>query len=189
MWEEWRGWAWLKSGWAAAEAESLACPITMLFVLGVPRMYLHFPVLISGWALCSYASKVDGRMRKKGMVTDSSVSPGTWYLTKLFFSSPTEKEATKFFSSRNGCGQVLVVIALWWMKKKKFKCDCLNLGGVMLRFCMGRELSSKELHFRCTEVSLYSKIMLFLKQVAKCKYHWVGICLFLKKHLRNYRAI
>lgn len=28
-----------------------------------------------------------------------------------------------------------------------------------------------KLHFQCTEVSLYSKVMLFLKQIAKCKYH------------------
>lgn len=27
--------------------------------------------------------------------------------------------------------------------KKKLNCDCLKLGGVTLRFCMGREVNSK----------------------------------------------
>lgn len=29
------------------------------------------------------------------------------------------------------------------MKKKKLNCDCLKLGGGVLRFCMGREVNSK----------------------------------------------
>lgn len=45
------------------------------------------------------------------------VPPASQYLTQVFISSPTEKEAPKFFSSRNGCGQVLVIFALWWMKE------------------------------------------------------------------------
>lgn len=46
------------------------------------------------------------------------------------------------------------------MRTKKLNCDCLKRRGVMLRSCMGREVHNKksELHFECTEVSLYSRI-------------------------------
>lgn len=49
---------------------------------------------------------------ERSAYTGSSVPPGSLYVTQLLLSSPTEKEAPEFFSSRNGCGQVLVVFAL-----------------------------------------------------------------------------
>lgn len=68
--------------------------------------------LSPGADLCRNSCKVDERMGKKGMLAGSSVPPDSLCLTQLFLSSPTEKEASKFLSSRNGCGQVLVVFAL-----------------------------------------------------------------------------
>lgn len=80
------------------------------------------------------------------------------------------------------------LLSLHYDEWKKVNCDNIELGIVIAEVLHEKLVLKGELHFQCTEVSLYSKIMLFLKQVAKCKY-WVGICLFLKKHLRNYRAI
>jgi len=84
---------------------SCSCPTAMPCVDALQS-------LVPGRALCSSVCKADGRMRRRGMPAGSSASPGSSYLTQLFFSSPTEKEATKFFSSRNGCGQVPVVFTL-----------------------------------------------------------------------------
>lgn len=93
--------------------------------------------LVFGWALCSLSVREMGGWGQKESVQTLR------YLTLLFFSSPTEKEAAKFFSSRNGCGQVPVVFALRWMKKL-LNGDCLKLSIVVLRFCMGREVNSEE---------------------------------------------
>lgn len=49
-------------------------------------------------------------------------------------------------------------------------CDNIELGIVIAEVLHEKLVLKGELHFQCTEVSLYSKIMLFLKQVAKCKY-------------------
>lgn len=181
-----------KCGWAAAQAENCSHSwpaVRHLLHQGHTSVYTAH-CLVSEWALHGYFYKVRGRMRKKEGSQTGSACPGSSHLTQLFFSSPTEKEATEFFPRGNGCGQVLVIFALWWMKKRQ-----RELWPDKARYCYAEDLHENlhvilkgELHFQCTEVSLYSKIMLFLKQVAKCKY-CVGICLFLKKHLHNYRAI
>lgn len=155
-------------GWTPAvtllwvSARLLLSPSPTVCTLGV---HAAPQCLIFGWALCSLSVREMGGWGQKECVQTLR------YLTQLFFSSPTEKEAAKFFSGRNGCGQVPVVFALRWMKK------LLNVtvwSWVLL--CWGFAWEEKlilrsELHFQCTEFSLYSKIMLFLKQVAKCKYH------------------
>lgn len=152
---------------------------------GYTEVRMHFGIWVLSELCGALSAKQMEGWGKRGCFRTALVPPVSQYLTQMFFPSPTEKEASQFFSSGNGRGQVLVIFALWWVKGELWQ--------YRVRYSYAEVLHEKlvlkgELHFQCTEVSLYSKIMLFLKQVAKCKY-WVGICLFLNKHLRNYRAI